>query len=37
MKYNPTFRTAIKAGDTLIALGEIPKLRALENMATAKG
>lgn len=37
MKFNPTFRTAIKAGDTLIALGEIPKLRALENMATAKG
>ncbi|PIP70788.1 MAG: potassium channel protein [Nitrospirae bacterium CG22_combo_CG10-13_8_21_14_all_44_11] len=37
MKFNPTFRTAIKAGDTLIALGEIPKLRTLENMATAKG
>jgi voltage-gated potassium channel len=37
MKFNPTFRSAIKAGDTLIALGEIPKLRTLENMATAKG
>ena len=37
MKFNPTFRTAIKAGDTLIALGEIPKLKTLEDMATAKG
>lgn len=36
MKFNPTFRTAIKAGDTLIALGEIPKLKTLEDMATAK-
>ena len=37
MKFNPTFRTAIKAGDTLIALGEIPKLKTLEDMATVKG
>jgi uncharacterized protein with PhoU and TrkA domain len=37
MKFNPTFRTAIKAGDALIALGEISKLRTLENMAMAKG
>ena len=37
MKFNPTFRSAIKAGDTLIALGEIPKLKTLEDMATAKG
>lgn len=37
MKFNPTFRTAIKSGDTLIALGEIPKLKTLEDMATAKG
>jgi voltage-gated potassium channel len=37
MQFNPTFRTAIKAGDTLIALGEISKLRTLENMAMTKG
>jgi len=36
MKFNPTFRTTIKAGDTLIALGEISKLKMLEDMATAK-
>jgi voltage-gated potassium channel len=33
MKFNPTFRTAIRAGDTLIALGEISKLTILEDMA----
>lgn len=33
MKFNPTFRTTIKAGDTLIALGEASKLRMLEEMA----
>jgi voltage-gated potassium channel len=33
MKFNPTFRTTINAGDTLIALGEISKLRILEEMA----
>ncbi len=36
MKFNPTFRTVIKTGDTLIALGEISKLKILEGMATAK-
>jgi voltage-gated potassium channel len=36
MKFNPTFRTVIKAGDTLIALGEISKLRTLEEMAGTK-
>ncbi len=36
MKFNPTFRTAIKAGDTLIALGEISKLKALEDTAGAR-
>jgi voltage-gated potassium channel len=35
MRFNPTFRSAIKAGDTLIALGERAKLRVLEEMATA--
>lgn len=33
MKFNPTFRTTINAGDTLIALGEISKLKILEEMA----
>ncbi len=33
MRFNPTFRSAINAGDTLIALGEISKLRVLEEMA----
>jgi len=33
MQFNPTFRTAIKVGDTLIALGEISKLKTLEDMA----
>ena len=37
MKFNPTFRTTIKAGDTLIALGEISKLKMLEDMTMAKG
>ncbi|HEX8949828.1 MAG TPA: TrkA C-terminal domain-containing protein, partial [Dissulfurispiraceae bacterium] len=32
MRFNPTFRTAIKAGDTLIALGETSKLKQLEEM-----
>jgi voltage-gated potassium channel len=36
MRFNPTFRTTIKAGDTLIALGEITKLAQLEAMAIAK-
>jgi voltage-gated potassium channel len=33
MRFNPTFRTTIKAGDTLIALGEASKLKILEEMA----
>jgi voltage-gated potassium channel len=33
MKFNPTYRTAIQTGDTLIALGEISKLKVLEDMA----
>ncbi len=36
MRFNPTYKTAIKAGDTLIALGEISKLKALEDMAISK-
>ena len=36
MKFNPTFRSTIKAGDTLIALGEISKLKILEDLAIAK-
>ncbi len=36
MRFNPTYRTAIKSGDTLIALGEISKLKILEDMALAK-
>jgi voltage-gated potassium channel len=33
MKFNPTFRTTIRPGDVLIALGERTKLRHLETMA----
>lgn len=33
MRFNPTYKTAIRTGDTLIALGEISKLKALEDMA----
>jgi voltage-gated potassium channel len=33
MKFNPTSRNIIEAGDTLIALGEIPKLRVLEDIS----
>lgn len=33
MKFNPTFRTTIKPGDILIALGETSKLKRLEEMA----
>lgn len=36
MKFNPTFRTVIEAGDTLIALGEVSKLKVLEEMVTAQ-
>jgi voltage-gated potassium channel len=33
MRFNPTFRTEIQAGDTLIAVGEISKLKELETIA----
>jgi len=36
MRFNPTFRTEIQVGDTLIAVGESSKLRTLEEMATGK-
>jgi len=36
MKFNPTFRSAITAGDTLIAVGETSKLKILEDMAAGK-
>jgi voltage-gated potassium channel len=36
MRFNPTFRSTIKSGDTLIALGEITKLKILEDMSEAK-
>jgi K+/H+ antiporter YhaU regulatory subunit KhtT len=36
MKFNPTFRSTIKAGNTLIALGETSKLRVLEGLAGAR-
>ncbi|NWF52635.1 MAG: potassium channel protein [Nitrospirae bacterium] len=36
MKFNPTFRTTIKSGDTLIVLGEVSKLKVLEEKVMAK-
>ena len=36
MKFNPTFRSNVSAGDTLIALGEASKLKILEDMAIAR-
>jgi voltage-gated potassium channel len=36
MKFNPTFRTVIRPGDVLIALGEKDKLKILEDMAEKK-
>ncbi len=36
MRFNPTFRTTIKPGDVLIALGERTKLKVLEDMAERK-
>ena len=36
MRFNPTSRSNIKAGDTLIALGEISKLKILEEMSQKK-
>lgn len=32
-KFNPTFRSTLMAGDTLIALGETSKLRVIEELA----
>jgi voltage-gated potassium channel len=37
MRFNPTFRTAIQVGDTLIAVGETSKLAVLEKMAVKEG
>ncbi|MFA6054647.1 MAG: NAD-binding protein [Thermodesulfovibrionales bacterium] len=37
MRFNPTFRTAIQIGDTLIAVGETSKLAVLEKMAAKEG
>jgi voltage-gated potassium channel len=36
LSFNPTFRTTLKTGNTVIALGEISKLRRLEDMAKGK-
>lgn len=36
MKFNPTFRSMVKAGDTLITIGETAKLKVLEDMAMAE-
>lgn len=36
MRFNPTSRSTIKAGDTLIALGDISKLKILEDMSREK-
>jgi voltage-gated potassium channel len=36
MKFNPTSRSSIKAGDTLIAIGEASKLKVLEDISAAK-
>ena len=37
MRFNPTFRTSIQVGDTLIAVGETSKLAVLEKMALNEG
>ena len=36
MKFNPTYLTLVEPGDTLIALGEVSKLKVLEEMIAAK-
>ncbi|NJD55946.1 MAG: potassium channel protein [Nitrospirae bacterium] len=36
MMFNPTFRSAIREGDMLIALGEISKLKVLEELAAQR-
>ena len=35
-RFNPTFKSTIKPGDTLIALGEVSKLKVVEEMAKRK-
>jgi voltage-gated potassium channel len=35
-RFNPTFRSTVKAGDTLIALGEKSRLQRVEEMAAGK-
>jgi len=35
-RFNPTFRSQVAAGDTLIALGERSRLKAVEEMARGK-
>ena len=37
MKFNPVHNTLVKAGDTLIAMGETEKLKALEKLAKGRG
>jgi voltage-gated potassium channel len=37
MRFNPTSRTVIETGDTLIAVGEASKLKIIEDMAEGKG
>ncbi len=34
--FNPTFRSTIEEKDTLIALGEVSKLKIIEEMAKGK-
>lgn len=36
MEFNPTFRSTINPGDTLIALGETPRLKKLEELASVR-
>lgn len=36
MQFNPTFRTIVEPGDTLIALGEVSRLKALDEMVAVK-
>lgn len=36
MKFNPTYLTLVEPGDTLIALGEVSKLKFLKEMIAAK-
>lgn len=35
-KFNPTFRSTVKPGDTLIVLGEVAKLKGFEEMARGR-